>query len=218
MKRILLIILLVYAIPSCTNAQTDTSFNLSQALSDMIQLEQQYSENPDVSVANKLIQWYKIISENYVDDYFTLSRCRMLAEVQRYDEAIVLSDSLSDKDKTLFKDRLCLMKASYVNDTALFGLYISKVLNYLNDVTSKYAAVEDSLMQISFGSGFSSDEDIYALKMLRMKYCYQSVANGLEITCQQLMDKAYEKDWDINNLEWLLKYIQNFDYMSFTWW
>ena len=74
MKRILFIILLVYTIPSCTNAQIDTSFNLNQALSDMMQLEQQYSENPNVNVANKLIQLYKMISDNNINttDYYTL--------------------------------------------------------------------------------------------------------------------------------------------------
>ena len=219
MKRILFIIILVYTIPSCTNAQIDTSFNLNQALSDMMQLEQQYSENPNVNVANKLIQLYKMISDNNINttDYYTLSRCKMLAEVHRYDEAIVLSDSLYDKDKVLFKERLCLMKSSYINDSTAFNLHISKVLDYLEDFTSCYTDVEDSLMQISFDSSFSS-EGIYVLLMFRLKYCYLSITNGSEVICQQLTDKAYKKGWDIGNLEWLLKKIRDFDYMSLMWW
>ena len=219
MKRLLYVIIFICSMPSYIYAQIDSSFNLSRALSDMMQLEQQYSETSNTDVANELILLYKMISDNNIDttDYFTLSRCRMLAEVHRYEEAIVLSDSLYDKDKALFKERLCLMESSYINDSSSFNLHISKVLEYLNNFTFSYTDVEDSLMQIPFDSSFSS-EGIYVLLMFRLKYCYLSITNGSEEICQQLIDKAYKKGWDIDNLEWLLKKIRDFDYMSLTWW
>jgi len=212
------LIILICLIPCCTRAQIDSTFNLSQAVGYKMELEQQYSETKDVNVANELILLYKKITANhhFTTDHYTLALCRMLAEVHRYDEAIVLSDSLPE-DKLLFKERLCLMKASYLNDTASFSLHISEILNYLDDFTLKHTEAEDSLMRISFDSGFSS-EGIHILLMFQLKYCYLSVANGLEVTCQQLIDNAYKKGWDIDNLNWLLEYIRNFDYMSLTWW
>lgn len=220
MKRILNLILLLHLLPSYINAQIDSSFDLNQALGTMMQLEQQYSESPSINVANELVILYKTISEHNNDttDYFTISRCRMLAEIHKYDEAIVLSDSLYDKDKALFKERLLLMKASFENDSVSFNLHLHRIQDYLNSITSKYIDIEDSLMRLPLDAGFSHSDDIYVHLMSRLKYCYNSVNNGIESTCWQLIENANRKKWDISQLNWFLKYIYEFDYMSLTWW
>ncbi len=217
MKRLLLLICLA---PFITEAQIDSSFNLSLELGKMMELEQLYSENKDVAIANELIIQYRTILGKYKDtsDYIALSICRVLVDVHKYDEAIALCDSINEKYNLLFKDRLCLMKASYEKDTGSFILYLSNIIKYLDDYTSKHIELVDTLMQIPIDLGFTRSIDSYVYQMFRLKFCYLSVVNGFIDTFWQLIDQAKAKDWNIDQLNWLLKYIHQFDYMSFTWW
>lgn len=220
--RYLYIIILVGLLSSCSHAPSGSDFDMRQAVTDMMELEQEYEENKDSNVANELIRLYEAISEHSHDtnDYYTLAHCRMLAEVHRYDEAIALSDSLYDKDKPLFKERLYLMKACYSNDTAAFNLHLSNILNYLENITSNHDGLWDSLMRIPLHDGYVDGalDPMYWSQMFELKYVYLSVANGLEVTCRQLTDRAQSQEWDADQYNLLLKRIREFDYMSLTWW
>lgn len=218
--RYLSIIILIGLLSSCSHTQTSSKFDMRQAVGDMMQLEQTYEENKDSNVANELIRLYEAISEHSHDtnDYYTLAHCRMLAEVHRYDEAIALSDALIDKDKPLFKERLYLMKACYSNDTAAFNHYLGNILNYLEDLTSKHEDLLDSTKRIPLYDGYSDEDPIYWDQMFRLKYSYLSVVNGLDVTCQQLTDRAQSQEWDADQYNLFLKRIREFDYMSLTWW
>lgn len=220
--RYLSIIILIGLLSSCSHTQTSSKFDMRQAVGDMMQLEQTYEENKDSNVANELIRLYEAISEHSHDtnDYYTLAHCRMLAEVHRYDEAIALSDALIDKDKPLFKERLYLMKAYYSNDTAAFNHYLGNILNYLEDLTSKHEDLLDSLMRIPLHDGYVDGalDPMYWSQMFRLKYSYLSVVNGLDVTCQQLTDRAQSQEWDADQYNLFLKRIREFDYMSLTWW
>lgn len=156
MKRQLCFIMFFFLLCNCTEAQSDSSFNLRLALSDMMKLEQEYSEIKDVGNATELILLYEKISKHDCDttDYYNLARCRMLAEVHRYDEAISLTDSLTDEDKTLFKERICLMKDSYENDTSGFNSH----LNCKNLCVSDVVCLEDDFFDTIV---FSNDSIIF---------------------------------------------------------
>lgn len=220
MKYLKKFIVLLFLVPFPIHAQDDTSFNLRQTLGEMMQLEQQYTERKESAVANKLVMLYKIISENYVDssDYYTFARSRMLVELRRYDDAIALLDTLLDKDKELYKERVFLMKASYDNDTNAFNQHLNAILDYLDVLTSEYLDIEDSIMRIPIRLGFSSSIDMYVYKLFEMKHCYHSISVGRNKTCWQLINYAQKGNWDLSQLNWLLKTICEFNYMSLTWW
>lgn len=220
MKHSKRIIVLLFLVPYSMHAQDDTSYNLRQSLREMIQLEEQYSERKESAIANKLILLYKTISEDHADgsDYYTLCRSRMLVELRRYDEAIALLDTLVDKDKELYKERVSLMKASCDNDTDSFNRHLNSILDYLDVQTSKYLDIEDSIMRIPIGVGLSVDFDMNVCTLFELRHCYYSISVGKEEACRKLIDHAQKKNWDLGQLNWLLKTINEFNYMSLTWW
>lgn len=200
------------------STQLDSIIYCGKLFREAEKARRQYWNSRDSTFGEKAISvTYVYLDECHcVSDRTKLELCDLLAEMNRYDEAISLVQSLRGGyfyDQEFIELQLKWMKLRWEKRDLESEQALDSILSFISKKIVTLLEYDDSLMRI---------RDIYishptADGYFEKWYCYKSLSVGKDTILKEMEEEFLNKGWDKTTLETLKYCVINFDPMVLMW-